>query len=112
MDTDRRLVRERDLRRSQIMNAAKEVFTAKGFHGAIRKETASRAELSTAGLYTYSRSRRALYDFPNGLVLGEDGRRRLAPARDLLSSSLETGVEVLERGIGAETGEEAGSCRS
>ena len=53
--------RERQERRNQIMDAAKEAFLAKGFTGATMEEIAERAELSPAALYNYFKSKYDLY---------------------------------------------------
>ncbi len=53
--------REKQVRRRQIMDAAKKVFCAKGFSGATMEDIASQAELSPATLYLYFRNKEELY---------------------------------------------------
>ncbi|MBU0517039.1 MAG: TetR/AcrR family transcriptional regulator [Proteobacteria bacterium] len=53
--------REKRRRRARIMNAAKKVFTDKGFGGATMEEIALEAELSPATLYLYFKNKNDLY---------------------------------------------------
>jgi AcrR family transcriptional regulator len=58
--TERRM-REKRIRRLEIMDAAKRVFAAKGFTGATMEEIAEKAELSPATLYNYFKNKYDLY---------------------------------------------------
>ena len=49
------------LRRSQILDAAEAVFTAKGYHGATTREIAEAADVSEGTLYNYFASKRDLF---------------------------------------------------
>jgi AcrR family transcriptional regulator len=53
--------REKRQRRARIMNAAKKVFTDKGFGGATMEEIAQEAELSPATLYLYFNNKNDLF---------------------------------------------------
>jgi len=53
--------REKQLRREQIMDAAKKVFSEKGVSGATMESIANQAELSPATLYLYFRNKDELY---------------------------------------------------
>lgn len=53
--------REKQLRREQIMDAAKKVFSEKGLASATMENIAKEAELSTATLYLYFRNKDELY---------------------------------------------------
>ena len=52
---------QRELRREQILAAAKKVFSAKGFTGTTMEDVAREAELSTGTLYLYFHSKDELY---------------------------------------------------
>lgn len=53
--------REKQLRRRQIMDAAREVFAAKGFGRATMEQIAERAEYKPATLYLYFKNKQELY---------------------------------------------------
>ncbi len=61
MGVAERRAREKEARRLQIMDAAKKVFSAKGFSGATMEEIAERAELSPATLYLYFKNKHDLF---------------------------------------------------
>ena len=61
MGVAERKAREKNQRRRQILDAAKRVFSAKGFSGATVEEIAQQAELSPATLYLYFKSKNELY---------------------------------------------------
>lgn len=61
MGVAERKARERNQRRLQIMDAAKRVFSQKGFNGATIEEIAQEAELSPATLYLYFKNKNELY---------------------------------------------------
>lgn len=52
---------QRKVRRSQIIGAAKKVFSEKGFNGATMEDIAREAELSSGTLYLYFSSKDELY---------------------------------------------------
>ncbi|MCB2225857.1 MAG: TetR/AcrR family transcriptional regulator [Desulfarculaceae bacterium] len=56
-----RRAREKEQRREAILDAAKEVFSRKGYQGATMEEIAARAELSPATLYLYFNNKSELY---------------------------------------------------
>lgn len=53
--------REKERRRQEILAAAREVFSAKGFNSATMEEIASRAELSPGTLYLYFKNKEELH---------------------------------------------------
>jgi len=61
MGVAERRAREKQRRRDDILDAAKKIFSAKGFHGATMEEIASGAELSPATLYLYFNNKNELY---------------------------------------------------
>lgn len=61
--------REKDLRRKQIQNAAKQVFIEKGFSSATMEDIAEKAELSTATIYLYFKNKGELYASLNLITL-------------------------------------------
>lgn len=61
MGIHERKTREREERRRQIMQAAKLVFSAKGFNGATMEEIAGEAELSPGTLYLYFKNKEELH---------------------------------------------------
>jgi len=61
LGTRERREREREARREQILEAAKEVFWEKGFLNATTEEIAQRAELAVGTLYLYFQSKEELY---------------------------------------------------
>lgn len=56
-----RRAREKEMRRAQIMDAAREVFAANGFGRATMEQIADKAELSPGTLYLYFKSKYELY---------------------------------------------------
>jgi AcrR family transcriptional regulator len=61
MGVAERKAREKSQRRLQIMDAAKRVFSRKGFGGTTIEEIAQEAELSPATLYIYFKNKNELY---------------------------------------------------
>ncbi|MFH1134907.1 MAG: TetR/AcrR family transcriptional regulator [Pseudomonadota bacterium] len=61
MTSSSRKERDREMRRGQILDAAREVFIAKGFLGATMEEIAERADYSQATLYLYFKNKYDLY---------------------------------------------------
>ena len=61
--------REKEMRRRQIQNAAKELFIHKGFHSTTMEEIAQKAELSPGTLYLYFKNKGELYFSLNLLTL-------------------------------------------
>ena len=53
--------REKDLRRQQIQEAAKELFLLKGFNSTTMEDIAKKAELSPATIYLYFKNKEELY---------------------------------------------------
>jgi AcrR family transcriptional regulator len=69
MGTPERRERERQRRRQEILDAAKKVFSRRGFKGATMEDIASEAELSTGTLYLYFKSKDELYFSLNMKIL-------------------------------------------
>lgn len=61
MGVTERKAREKQERRSRIMDAAKQVFCREGFTGTTMEEIARQAELSPATLYLYFKNKNELY---------------------------------------------------
>jgi AcrR family transcriptional regulator len=61
MGTKERKEREKNFRRRQIEEAAKEMFLAKGFRSTTMKDIAKKAELSTGAIYQYFKNKDELY---------------------------------------------------
>ncbi|WP_022668710.1 TetR/AcrR family transcriptional regulator [Desulfospira joergensenii] len=53
--------REKELRRQEILHAARKVFSAKGFNSTTMEEIASQAELSPGTLYLYFKNKEELH---------------------------------------------------
>ena len=69
MGTKERKEREKEMRRQQIQNAAKELFIAKGFNSTTMENIAQKAELSLGTIYQYFRSKEELYASLNMITL-------------------------------------------
>jgi len=63
MGIQERKKREKGLRRSQILEAAKTVFSSKGYNTATMEEIADAAELSPGTLYIYFKNKEELHTF-------------------------------------------------
>jgi AcrR family transcriptional regulator len=61
MGIKERREREREMRQQQILDAAKKVFSVKGFRAATMEDIAREAELSPGALYTYFNKKDDLY---------------------------------------------------
>lgn len=61
MGIQERKKREREMRRRQIQDAAKELFITKGFGSTTMEDIAQRAELSAATIYLYFKNKDELY---------------------------------------------------
>jgi AcrR family transcriptional regulator len=61
MGTKERKEREKNFRRQQIQDAAKEMFLGKGFRSTTMEDIAKKAELSTGAIYQYFKSKDELY---------------------------------------------------
>lgn len=61
MAVAQRRIREKELRKRQILDAAREVFFERGFDGTTIEEIATRSELSKGALYLYFSSKEEIY---------------------------------------------------
>jgi AcrR family transcriptional regulator len=61
MGVHERKLREKEQRKVDILNAAREVFSSKGFNTTTMEEIALRAELSPGILYLYFENKEELY---------------------------------------------------
>jgi len=61
MGTKERKEREKNLRRQQILDSAKEIFLQKGFRSTVMEDIAKKAELSTGTIYQYFNNKDELY---------------------------------------------------
>lgn len=71
MGIQERKNREKDVRRQQIENSAKELFILKGFNSTTIEEIARKAELSPATIYLYFKNKEELYASINLITLKE-----------------------------------------
>jgi AcrR family transcriptional regulator len=69
MGIKERREREREMRQQQILDAAKKVFSVKGFRSATMEDIAREAELSPGALYTYFNKKDDLFASLNIRVL-------------------------------------------
>lgn len=67
-----RRIREKEIRRQQILNAAREVFFENGFEKTTIEEIAKRTELSKGAIYLYFQSKEEIY-----ITLMHEGSRIL-----------------------------------
>jgi len=67
--------RERNLRKTQILDAAKKIFLAKGFSGTTIEEIARAAEISSGTIYLYFKNKDDLYASLNLKTLDSLNRR-------------------------------------
>lgn len=63
MGIHERKQREKEQRRNQIIEAARTIFSAKGFNSATMEEIAAQAELSPGTLYLYFKNKEELHTF-------------------------------------------------
>jgi AcrR family transcriptional regulator len=82
MGIQERKKREKGIRRYQILEAAKEVFSSKGYNAATMEEIADVAELSPGTLYIYFKNKEELHTF-----LSIDILQRIAIEAELVSQS-------------------------
>lgn len=61
MAVAQRRIREKEVRRQQILNAARDIFFEKGFEGTTIEEIAAQTELSKGTLYLYFNSKEEIY---------------------------------------------------
>ncbi len=80
MGIQERKNREKGLRRNQILKAAKEVFSTKGYNTATMEEIADLAELSPGTLYIYFKNKEELHTF-----LSIDILKRIAEQVELVA---------------------------
>jgi len=90
MGVAERRAREKQQRRDEILDAAKKIFSAKGFHGATIEEIAGEAELSPATLYLYFSNKNELYTSLNVRMLA-------CLCRRVEQVAGEKGVEPIEK---------------
>lgn len=82
MAVAQRRIREKEVRKRQILDAAREVFFEKGFEGATIDDIARRTELSKGAIYLYFPSKEEIY-----ITLMEEGS-------EILYHMLEQSVQV------------------
>jgi AcrR family transcriptional regulator len=78
---ERRLLQQ-DVGRSQLLDAAEEVFGRKGFHQATLKEVAELAEFSVGSVYSFFENKDDLFQ----QIFVRGGERFMDPMRDVLTS--------------------------
>jgi AcrR family transcriptional regulator len=103
-----RRLRERALRRDDVIAAAFQIFSAKGFHGAQMSEIAARAEMSLASVYQLFESKEELFEAVIGAAAEEveaevrarvaatpDPREKLLAVSDALFACFEGNLDLL-----------------
>ncbi|MET1001034.1 MAG: TetR/AcrR family transcriptional regulator [Acidimicrobiia bacterium] len=83
-----------DQRRQQLLDVAREVFAASGFHATSMDDIADAAGVTKPVLYQHFPSKRALY-----VELLEDTGRQLLDALAAVTNRVETGRERVEAGF-------------
>ena len=94
MGVQERREREKQRRRSEIIDAAERVFFAKGYIQATMDEVAQEAELSKGAIYLYFRSKEELY-----LAITQRGLAVLEGLFAAVMAEKRQGIELI-RGIG------------
>lgn len=98
MGIEERKEREKQMRRQQIMDAAKKVFASKGFGRATMENIAEEAEFSPATLYLYFKNKDELCASLNLRML-QDLITRMEDVRDRKGLSPETRIMALEKAL-------------
>ncbi|HDZ90217.1 MAG: TetR/AcrR family transcriptional regulator [Deltaproteobacteria bacterium] len=98
MGIEERKERERQMRRQQIMDAAKKVFASKGFGGATMENIAEEAEFSPATLYLYFKNKDELFASLNLRML-QDLISRVEGVRDQKDLVPEKRIMALEKAL-------------
>ncbi|MCK5542658.1 MAG: TetR/AcrR family transcriptional regulator [Desulfobacterales bacterium] len=88
MGIQERKTREKGLRRNQILEAAKEVFSSKGYNTATIEEIADVAELSPGTLYIYFKNKEELHTFLSIDILKHIAEEVELVAQDNVSSDV------------------------
>ena len=96
MGIEERKEREKQMRRQQIMDAAKKVFASKGFGRATMENIAEEAEFSPATLYLYFKNKDELCASLNLRML-QDLITRMEDVRDRKGLSPEKRIMALEK---------------
>lgn len=98
MGIEERKKREKQMRRQQIMDAAKKVFASKGFGGATIEHIAEEAEFSPATLYLYFKNKDELFASLNLRML-QDLITKMEDVRDQKNLSPEKRIMALEKAL-------------
>ena len=98
MGIEERKEREKQMRRQQIMDAAKKVFASKGFGGATMENIAEEAEFSPATLYLYFKNKDELFASLNLRML-QDLITRMEGVRDQKNLGPEKRIMALEKAL-------------
>jgi AcrR family transcriptional regulator len=98
MGIEERKVREKKMRRRQIMDAAKKVFASKGFGGATVENITEEAELSPATLYLYFKNKDELFASLNLRML-EALIAKVENVRDEKGLSPEKKIKELQKAL-------------
>ena len=98
MGIEERREREKEMRRQQIMDAAKTVFASKGFGGATMENIAEEAEFSPATLYLYFKNKDEMFASLNLRML-QDLITRMERVRDQKDLSPEKSIMALEKAL-------------
>lgn len=96
---EQRRLLQQDLGRRQLLDAAEEVFAAKGFHDTTLKEVAERAEFSVGSVYSFFENKDDLY----ANVFLRRGAAFLPGMREVLAST-DDALEALHRLVDFQVG--------
>lgn len=92
--------REKEIRRQQIIVAARRVFSGKGFSKSTMENIAVAAELSTGTIYLYFRNKEELYaSILSGVGLSEIGKKVIHEEKNCLNMNLSLAYEIFSRGV-------------
>jgi AcrR family transcriptional regulator len=97
---EQRRLHHQDLSRTQLLDAAEEVFSRKGFHDTTLKEVAERAEFSVGSVYSFFANKDDLFR----QIFVRRGDEFMEGLRSLLGDESGSPTEVLHRLVDFEIG--------
>ena len=97
---EQRRLRHQSLSRSQLLDAAEEVFGKKGFHETTLKEIAELAEFSVGSVYSFFENKDDLFE----QIFVRRGEEFMPQLREVLAPSAGSPVEQLHRLVDFEIG--------
>jgi TetR/AcrR family transcriptional regulator len=97
---EQRRLHHQDLSRTQLLDAAEEVFGRKGFHDTTLKEVAERAEFSVGSVYSFFANKDDLFR----QIFVRRGDEFMAGLRSLVADAIASPSELLHRLVDFEIG--------